>query len=225
MANTIAGVTSSTLGYWDNFYADRRSAAVPVVPSPFAQWVHNELGDPRSITELGFGTGRDSFWLADQGHRLTGFDGAHSAVEQATAYAAANGITARFAQLDLAETQQTLDAAEEVRGVAGAEVVYARFLLHSLTLDGRTNVLRFAAGALQPGGRLYVEFRTGQDARADHLFGDGHFREYLDAESVAHQMRELGGDVLYLEQGHGLAVYKSEDPHVARIVATWAQAG
>jgi hypothetical protein len=38
---------------------------------------------------------------------------------------------------------------------------------------------------------------------------------------VVSEIEERGGEVMVLEQGHGMAVYKSEDPHVARIVASW----
>lgn len=215
--------SSAALGYWDSFYAGQVSAAVPDNPSAFARWVDAELGSPRNIVELGFGTARDSFWFVDRGHAVTGFDGAHSAVELANSHAAEHGMEAAFHQLDLMDDAAVPDAAEPFVDRSATDV-YARFLLHSLPLEGRLNVLRFAARALGPDGRLFLEFRTGKDAHEEHAFGNDHFRVYLDADDVADQIREVGGTVDHLEQGHGLAVYKSEDPHVARIVARWGQA-
>ena len=216
--------TATSLAYWDTFYADRRSAAVPTRPSAFAEWVHRQLSGPSAVIELGFGTARDSFWLAGQGHTLRGFDGAASAVDLANTHAEAHGLPARFSRLDLTHTDAVHEAAGATRTDAAADLVYARFLLHSLPEQGRVNVLDFARLALRPGGRLYVEFRTGKDAEATHLFGDDHFRAYLDPDEVATTIRSLGGEVLQLEQGHGLAPYKSEDPHVARVVACWGEA-
>jgi len=215
--------TPSTLGYWNDFYADRRSAAVPTNPSAFARWVDETLDGPTSIAELGFGTARDSFWLADRGHSLVAYDGAESAVTNANAHAAEHGIEAGFRQLDLVDADAVGAAAEALLTEGGVDAVYARFLLHSLPEQGRTNVLAFAARALRPDGRVFLEFRTGNDAQAEHLFGDDHFRVYLDPVKVAAEIGELGGRVDRLEQGYGMAVYKSEDPHVARIVATWPQ--
>ena len=36
---------------------------------------------------------------------------------------------------------------------------------------------------------------------------------------VETEIEALGGEVTYREEGCGLAVYKTEDPHVARLVA------
>jgi len=217
MKRTRVESDSSTLGYWDSFYAARRSADVPTEPSAFARWVDGRLAGPQSVAELGFGNARDTFWLAGRGHTMIAFDGASSAVEHAVTRAEGTNQPS-FACLDLTDDAAVREAAAAAGDVG---VVYARFLLHSLPDPGRANVFAFAASALRAGGELYLEFRTGKDAHAEHLFGDDHFRVYLDADDVAAEIEAVGGTIDHLEQGHGLAVYKSEDPHVARIVASW----
>ena len=112
-------------------------------------------------------------------------------------------------------------AVAAAQGVAAAEPsMDARFqvLIHSLEDEGRHNLIELA-GSLS--GEMYVEFRTGKDAGQTHLLGDDHYRTYLDPQTVVTEIEARGGVVMVLEQGHGMAVYKSEDPHVARIVATW----
>ena len=220
-------MTSTTgaiaLDYWDAFYADRRSTGVPSEPSAFARWVDTGLTSPARVVELGFGTGRDALWFVAQGHEVTGLDGSHSAVARAEAHIDEHGLKASVGQLDLTDDEAVAAAARAIVASGGADVVYGRFLLHSLPEEGRLNVLRLAAQALREKGSLFLEFRTGKDAGAPHLFGDDHFRVYLEPEDVARQIRQLGGSITHLEQGHGLAVYKSEDPHVARIVAHWTR--
>ena len=73
---------------------------------------------------------------------------------------------------------------------------------------------------LRRGGKFYLEFRTGLDADAEHEFGE-HFRKYLEPDVVVAEIEARGGQIEHREAGHGLAVYKNEDPHVCRLVATW----
>jgi hypothetical protein len=203
--------------YWDDFYRGDRSANVPRDPSAFATWVAEQLGSEQTIVECGFGNARDSFWFAHHGHAVRGYDFADSAVAAAQGAAAAEpSMDARFLALDLSDG--TAVDAVDLQALPGRAAVYGRFLIHSLEDHGRHNLIELARSL---SGELYVEFRTGQDAGQRHLFGDDHYRTYLDPQTVVAEIEERGGMLRALEQGHGLAVYKSEDPHVARIVATW----
>jgi hypothetical protein len=75
--------------------------------------------------------------------------------------------------------------------------------------------------SLRTGGRLFLEFRTERDARTEHVFGT-HFRRYLDPELVQAEIEANGGRVVHQEAGTGLARFRTEDPHVCRIVAVWS---
>ncbi len=204
--------------YWDGFYASRAAAAVPEDCSAFATWVAERLGPEVTLVEFGFGTARDSLFFARRGHRVLGFDFAESAVERASGRAVAGEYDAEFDVLDLYDQPGTVRVAESLREIEPL-VVYGRFLLHSLEEAGRDNLFDLAATALAGGGELLVEFRTGLDAGHEHLFGDDHYRAYLDPDEVVERIERRGGSIIHREQGHGMAIYKSEDPHVARIAA------
>jgi hypothetical protein len=207
--------------YWDDFYKGDRSANVPRDPSAFATWVGGQLEDEQLIVECGFGNARDSFWFAHHGHAVRGFDFADSAVAAAQGVAAAEpSMDARFQELDLSDADAVVAVANDLQAVVGRPAVYGRFLIHSLEDEGRHNLIELAK---RLGGEIYVEFRTGKDAGQKHLFGDDHYRTYLDPLVVVEEIEARGGTVMVLEQGHGMAVYKSEDPHVARIVASWGE--
>jgi hypothetical protein len=205
--------------YWDEFYKSARSADVPPDPSAFAAWTQERLRADQLIVEFGFGTARDALWFLQQGHPVRGYDFAGSAVDAANLHAEALPGDAQFAVLDLSDTSAVDETVAELSGHQQAPAVYGRFLIHSLTDDGRTNLIDLARSL---GGELYVEFRTGKDEGKTHVFGDDHYRTYLDPESVVLEIEARGGRVTTLDQGHGRAVYKSEDPHVARVVADFA---
>jgi hypothetical protein len=213
---------SSHHDYWDSFYAGRASGGVPEEPSAFARWVQGRLRPDQPVVEFGFGTGRDSLWFATQGHPVSGYDFAESAVPRALGQADGQGLTASFAVLDLYDPSGVQVVAKDIGRTTNAPAVYGRFLIHSLEDAGRANLLDLAAQVLADGGELYLEFRTGQDRGEQHVFGDDHFRVYLDPDTVVKEIEERGGTVSHAEAAHGLAVYKTEDPHVARIVARWS---
>jgi hypothetical protein len=52
------------------------------------------------------------------------------------------------------------------------------------------------------------------------VFGE-HYRNYLEPQVVMDEVEALGGTVVHSEEGHGLAVYRDEDPHVCRLVVQW----
>ena len=210
--------------YWDAFYASKESGGVPEQPSAFARWVAERLSKDQPVVEFGFGTGRDSLWFADRGHGVSGFDFAESAVLRAQGEADARGLKARFDPLDLYDVDGVGLTLKDLQEAHESPAIYGRFLIHSLEGHGRGNLLDLAATALDGGGELYLEFRTGQDSGTQHLFGEDHFRIYLDPEIVVNEIEERGGTITHSEAGHGLAVYKTEDPHVARIAARWSPA-
>ena len=111
-------------------------------------------------------------------------------------------------------------AAVSLSSGPGARAVYGRFLVHSLEDAGRANLLRFSAAVLG-GGAASCSWSSApaRTSGQEHLFGDDHFRLFLDPSIVEMEIEALGGEVTFREEGCGLAVYKTEDPHVARLVA------
>lgn len=207
--------------YWHTFYETHASSAVPIQPSDFAFWVAERVDPGQPIVEFGFGNGRDSFWFARQGRRLQGFDFAASAVEAATTRAFDGDEPPTFAQADLYDTERCAALGRELAGLE-SPAVYGRFLLHSLEERGRNNLYDLAAAVCPGGGSLYLEFRTGYDEGERHVFGDDHFRVYLDPDTVIGELKARRASITECLTGHGMAVYKTEDPHVARLVAAWS---
>ncbi len=206
--------------YWNGFYAGADSGRVPEQPSAFAAWVDRQLPADREVLELGFGTARDALFFARSGRTVHGFDFAESAVADARTRAGAEALDARFSLLDLYDDTGVDRVAAALEAAPAARAVYGRFLVHSLEDAGRANLLRLAARVLAGGGgELLLEFRTGKDLGQEHLFGDDHFRQFVDPALVVREIEGLGGEVTHLEEGCGLAVYRTEDPHVARLIA------
>lgn len=207
--------------YWEDFYARRADDLVPGVPSDFAGWCADRVPSGSAVADLGCGNARDSLWLASQGYSVTAFDYSPAAIDLGRRRAAAAGASVRFAEIDL----YAVDAVDAVRRQldpgGGTVNVYGRFLLHALEPAGQRAVVSVGSSVLAEGGLLLLEFRTGRDRGEAHVFGE-HFRSFPDPDDVVAELESQGATVVERVEGHGLAVYRDEDPHVARLVAQWS---
>jgi len=201
--------------YWDTFYrnqADRVSRE----PSPFAEWVAAREPDRGELIDIGSGTGRDSLWFSSQGFTTLGCDYSQAGVHYASAQARKRGLSAEFEHLNLYDLRHVVVKGARFAHERSTDVVYARFLVHAMEDYGRQLLWTLSRSALRrTKGRLYLEFRT---EATEHEFGE-HYRQFVQPDVVEAELQSHGFAIEHSENRHGLAVHKSEDPRVCRIVA------
>ncbi|TDB77017.1 methyltransferase domain-containing protein [Micromonospora sp. KC723] len=138
-------IDAETARHWDKLYAERERRWSG---RPNVRLVEVAEALPSGTAlDLGCGEGADAIWLARRGWRVTAVDVSRTALDRAAAEAAAAGVADRidFRQHDLARTFP-----------AGSyDLVSAQFL-QSMIEFPRTEVLRAAARAVAPGGRLLI---------------------------------------------------------------------
>ncbi|MFC7897978.1 SAM-dependent methyltransferase [Streptomyces sp. NPDC057381] len=137
--------TTDAIAFWDGLYAARPTATDP---RPNARLVETVADlPPGEVLDLGCGDGGDALWLARRGWRVTAVDISPVAAERLAGRARAHGLG------DL------IDAApHDLRtSFPGGrfDLICAHYLHTPFELD-RPAVLRTAAHALRPGGRLLV---------------------------------------------------------------------
>lgn len=135
--------------FWDHRYLALRGDAGRMWSGRVNATVETEVAglQPGTALELGCGEGADALWLAARGWTVTAVDISAHALEVADAQAADRGLTGRihWIRADLATWQPP--------GLF--DLVTAAFL-HSPVAFPREDVLRRAAAAVAPGGRLLV---------------------------------------------------------------------
>ncbi|MFE7429959.1 MULTISPECIES: class I SAM-dependent methyltransferase [unclassified Streptomyces] len=137
--------TTDAVAFWDGVYAARPAASRP---QPNARLTETVAGlPPGDALDLGCGDGGDALWLARLGWHVTAVDVSAVAVERLAALARAHG---------LGDSVTTVRAdLHKSFAFGGFDLVCAHYLHTPCDLD-RATVLRSAAHALRPGGRLLV---------------------------------------------------------------------
>ncbi|MGW8970049.1 class I SAM-dependent methyltransferase [Streptomyces platensis] len=137
--------THHAVAFWDGVYAARPAARGP---QPNARLTETVTGlPPGDALDLGCGDGGDALWLARLGWHVTAADISAVAVERLAALARSHGLDDRVTTMrhDLHKSFPP----------GGFDLVCAHYLHTPFDLD-RATVLRSAAHALRPGGRLLV---------------------------------------------------------------------
>ncbi|MFJ4876450.1 SAM-dependent methyltransferase [Streptomyces sp. NPDC088745] len=148
--NTQDPTRTDSTEFWDGRYAESDrvwSGEANVV------LVREVAGlTPGRALDLGCGEGADAVWLARRGWRVTATDISRVALDRAARHAAEAGVADRV-DWQRHELGKTFPEGE-------FDLVSSQFL-HSPTELPREEILRRAARAVAPGGRLLVEGHSG----------------------------------------------------------------
>ncbi len=208
------------LAHWQSFHASAPGHRVPFEPSAFAAWALQRLPTHARLVDLGAGNGRDAFWFAEQGLRVTALDFAGSALKRMRATNRSRDLPLLVRPISLESTHNTLVRAAQLAHEPEPTYVYARLLIDALRPQARSGLWRFCAIAGRSGGRTFVEFRTSASAGEPTHFGP-HLRTYADPEEIVTEIERAGGRVLEQELGRDRAVLGEENPVVCRMQIGW----
>lgn len=213
-----------TAEYWNEFYAKKDLLHDP---SPFAKWCMSEgwIGEESHVLELGCGNGRDAFCFLHHGIPTLAVDASAVAIELNAAQAEKDGCAsiARFVALDFSRIEDLENLAPE--SLSSVNTVYCRFVLHAVPKQLADKVLDFSYSKLPSGGKICLEFRTLNDplykqgtAISDTERITDHYRRFIDAPAFRVEMAAKGWTELFFTESDGLAVFKTENPVVARFI-------
>lgn len=149
MPHEPAGTDVDASEFWENRYRTGRGEDGRMWSGRVNATVEAQVAGltPGSALELGCGEGADALWLAGHGWTVTAVDLSAAALEVAALHATREGLADRvtWQQADLATWHPTQEY----------DLVTSAFL-HSPFEFPREAILRRAASAVAPGGRLLV---------------------------------------------------------------------
>jgi peroxiredoxin/protein-L-isoaspartate O-methyltransferase len=170
---------------------ERYEAAAALYGAEANQFVAAELADlsPRRVLDLACGQGRNSVWLAMQGHEVTGIDLSDVGIAHAKELAANVGVAVDFRVGDVVEDWEP-------------DAEYDLILLSYLQLppEMRTIIHTKAVDALAPGGEVFLIAHHADNL--EHGFGGPPMPEVLFTED------QLAADFTSLEIERNEKVYR-----------------
>lgn len=92
------------------------------------------------------------------------------------------------------------------------QFVYARFFWHAIEREDQIKILKWVKST------LFIEARTTEDKNIKKVHG-GHKRNYVNVPQLVKDLKNHGFQIEYMSEGRGVAKFKTEDPHVIRIIA------
>ncbi len=206
--------------YWNDFY-QRGHAAAPRLPSQFAAFALGEMLTPDSpmgqidgVIEFGCGNGRDSQLFAAHGLSVLGLDESIEAI----GLCRVAGLPAH-ARFECCAARQAWEAVEVFAEQHSRVAVYARFFLHAISEEDEHSLLALLQATLPEGAPLFLEYRTTADADQHKIFGESHYRRYLDHRATLARIAAAGFATVYEIEGRGFAKYREEDALVGRCIA------
>ncbi|HEY0889439.1 MAG TPA: class I SAM-dependent methyltransferase [Nocardioides sp.] len=209
------------MGDWTETLRDTAgpSSPVPRTGSDFAAWVHGQLPPGAAVLDLGAGNGRDSIYLAQQGHQVLASDySRRSAVEVRAAKRRAKvgpAVVARQAILN--ETRYVFHLVAELS--RSPRHIYARQLIGCLDEAARENLFRLGRSVLRGGESMWLEFAVPH--RGARLPEPVPLVRRVDPDLIAAEIGRSGGRVEHLEVAPGVDMFDNPDPAVARMRVCW----
>lgn len=210
----IAHIKDNT--YWDNYYKNNQHVAEISIPSNFAIFCMNKLNTifnkKINLLEIGCGNGRDSEFFSIN-HKVTACDLSQVSISELNnrPNTQVKYLCADFTNL---HTNITYD------------VIYSRFTLHSVDLEGEIRTIKKAHEILNKGGVFMIETRSNYDeicGRGEKVSDcewiyDGHYRRFNILEDFLTRIKENGFEPLYVLQSNDLAIFGDRNPVVIRTI-------
>jgi len=146
--------------YWDGFYShcnfelNSPSSFAEFVIKYFNQFILNDYVKPfdLKILDIGCGNGRDTYYFADNGFNIYSIDLSYNA----TAIMKDNIRQNQIKNISVFK-QDFTDINEPRINFNKYDMIYSRFSLHSVNLDGELRFIKWASNHLTKNGRFCIK--------------------------------------------------------------------
>ncbi len=157
---------------WSEYYQTERDQ----YPTSFAKFAIDFIPANSNVIDFGCGNGRDSYFLAEKGHKVQGIDYSVSPKDY-------NGAT--FLKIDMKSLFENK---------CDVDVIYSRFLLHAIMASELNELLEWTKGLFM------AEFRCVGD---EPKIYPGHKRNFIEPHQLLKDMMSLDYEILYFSKSRG----------------------
>lgn len=204
--------------YWEKFYRSK-SNNDNVEPSLFSKFVFKHYvkkGD--SLLELGCGNGRDAIFFAKNRLKTFAVDQCEHEIESLSIkYKYFENLTFQSADFTNLKENNKYD------------IIYSRFTLHSIQLEGEKRVISWAYNSLLPNGYFCIEVRgekneiyqMGEKVEGEEgaYVYDGHYRRFINFNELLERLERNKFKVVYAAEKKGFAPFNNSNETYIRVIA------
>jgi len=203
--------------YWDDFY----SHGAYLEPSSFAKWVQTyiKLGNFQ-LFDWGCGNGRDGLFLSKFAKEVVMLDSSSTAISDISGEINKKGI-----KNSRAEIFDINDSNDYENFVLHDVIHYARFFLHAIDDAGLVNFFNHLSEFAHRSEHCLAvfEYRVEENSENLYFIYGNHSRWLRNPSSVSQHMLNRGWEVKFENIGKDLAVFKDENPLIARQVFQYSR--
>lgn len=203
------------ISYWNRYYLQNQLKGSN--PSLFAQFVMSYIRPNSNLLDLGCGNGRDSLYFHAKGIRVTGIDLSYESIKYLNEHYRTDNIIFICDDFvtSLAIYQQQYD------------YCYSRFTLHAINLDQEKELLKNVYTCLRDNGLFFVEVRSVNDeiygrgeplGKDEYIYND-HYRRFIVRDELVERIKDVGMEVLFVDENRGYAPLDKQDPVLIRLIA------
>ena len=174
--------------YWEKYYKKNGIKT----RSDFAFFCNKNIPKKSKIIDLGCGNGRDSYYFARQGHKVTGVD--YSSLPK-------DKKNVTFLKQNIGSFITNLKGSNYV--------IYSRFLLHAVGPKILTEILKHSKGL------FFAEARS----VSDKSFKADHKRNLIKGNKLILNLIKNKFKILYFKESRNLAILNKQNPVIIRIIA------
>ena len=202
---------------WERKHSSNRDKPVPERPSELARLAAEREGTAGQVVDLGAGRGGDALWFARQGAAVTALDFVPRAAVHAVEAAVAEGLDLAVREVNLLSLRSALGEGARLAHTPGPRTILARHLVDATVPAGRAGTWRLCEMALREGGRLYLEFWSGEARRRT----EGQLLGVVPVETVVAELEQRGAVIVHREETSVEGASGQPARPLTRLVAQW----
>tara|TARA_B100000035_G_scaffold120431_1_gene102258 strand:- start:649 stop:1272 length:624 start_codon:yes stop_codon:yes gene_type:complete len=194
--------------YWQRFYKNKKFNKEINFPSQFSIFTLSQKQKNKVLIEFGCGNGRDASYMCKYYDKIYAFDISERAIKNnKNKFKKLKNLN--FSVCDVTKNFNSINLKKLKKNI------YARFFLHTLNDTEIKMFVKLVSKILNKNEKIFLEYRTNLDKNKKKIFKN-HYRNFLNPIKIINIFKKEKIKNIYSVNGHGLAIFNDEDPHVSR---------
>ena len=204
---------SNLENYWNKYYSKK----ISFKHSSFAKFIFKFIKNKKfkTLIDIGCGSGRDSFFFASKGYKVTSVDISKEVIKLNSKK---NFSNPKFIKFNVGKDKLNRKF----------DIIYSRFFLHAIDEKTENNLIKII-NSIKKNSLICFEFRNDKDKifkkfkTTEHNkiieFEKGHYRRIINSQKIIEKFKKtIKSRLIYERSSKNLSIYKNDNPNLTRII-------